>query len=236
MEVHQFADAEAAATACAGQILDWLREALDNRGLASLAISGGSSPRRMFEIFARTAFDWERVHLFWVDERAVPPSDQQSNFKFAQDAWLKPGNFPAPNIHRVLAELDPAEAAARYTEDIQGFFGLAAGEMPRFDVMHRGMGPDAHTASLFPGEPLVEDRSGIAAAVWVEKFQQWRITLLPGVLLAACHTAVLVTGGDKTAALRSVLHPPFDPLHYPAQIASGPGAVWFVDVAAQDSQ
>jgi len=108
--------------------------------------------------------------------------------------------------------------------------------MPRFDVVHRGMGPDAHTASLFPGEPLIEDRSGIAAAVWVEKFQQWRITLLPGVLLAARHTALLVTGGDKTAALRSVLHQPFDPLHYPAQIASGPGAVWFVDVAAQDSQ
>ena len=236
MEVRQFADASAAAEACAGQILDWLREALDYRGLASLAISGGSSPRRMFEIFARTAFDWERVHLFWVDERAVPPSDQQSNFKFAQDAWLKPGNFPAPNIHRVLAELDPADAAARYAEDIQGFFGLAAGEMPCFDVVHRGMGPDAHTASLFPGEPLIEDRSGIAAAVWVEKFKQWRITLLPGVLLAARHTALLVTGGDKTAALRSVLHQPFDPLHYPAQIASGPGAVWFVDVAAQDSQ
>src|SRR5512135_2503908 len=140
MEVRQFANASAAAEACAGQILDWLREALDSRGLASLAISGGSSPRRMFEIFARTAFDWEGVHLFWVDERAVPPSDAQSNFKFAQDSWLRPGIFPATNIHRVLAELDPAEAAARYTEDIQRFFGLAPGEMPRFDVVHRGMG------------------------------------------------------------------------------------------------
>jgi 6-phosphogluconolactonase len=231
-DVRQFADAEAAATACAAQILDWLREALETRGLASLAISGGSSPRRMFEIFARTRFEWDRVHLFWVDERAVPPSDGQSNFKFAQDAWLRPGNFPTPNIHRVLAELDPAQAAARYTEEIQHFFGLAAGEIPRFDVVHRGMGPDAHTASLFPGEPLIEDRSEIAAAVWVEKFQQWRITLLPGVLLAAHHTALLVAGADKTAALRSVLSDPVDPLHYPAQIASGPGAVWFVDTAA----
>jgi len=231
-DVRQFADAEAAATACAQQILDWLREGLESRGLASLAISGGSSPRRMFEIFARTRFEWERVHLFWVDERAVPPSDAQNNFKFAQDAWLKPGNFPASNIHRVLAELDPAEAAARYTEDIRQFFGLAAGERPRFDVVHRGMGPDAHTASLFPGEPLIEDRSGIAAAVWVEKFKQWRITLLPGVLLAARHTALLVAGADKTAALRSVLHQPFDLLQYPAQIASGHGTIWFVDTAA----
>ena len=231
-DVRQFADAEAAATACALHILDWLREALESRGLASFAISGGSSPRRMFEIFARTRFEWERVHLFWVDERAVPPSDAQSNFKFAQDAWLRPGNFPAPNIHRVLAELDPADAASRYVKDIQQFFGLVSGELPHFDVMHRGMGPDAHTASLFPGEALIEDRSGITAAVWVEKFKQWRITLLPGVLIAAHHTALLVAGSDKTAALRSVLNQPFDPLHYPAQIASGDGTVWFVDTAA----
>jgi 6-phosphogluconolactonase len=132
----------------------------------------------------------------------------------------------------VLAELDPADAAARYVEDMQRFFGAAPGEMPRFDVMHRGMGPDAHTASLFPGEPLIEDRSGIAAAVWVEKFKQWRITLLPGVLLAPRNTAMLVAGADKTAALRSVLHQSFDPLHYPAQIASGEGTVWFADTAA----
>ncbi len=236
MDIRQFADAETAAESCAGQILDWLREELENREIASFAISGGSSPRRMFEIFSRTRFEWERVHLFWVDERAVPPSDAQSNFKFAQDAWLRPGNFPAPNIHRVLAELDPAEAAARYVEGIQQFFDLAPGELPRFDVVHRGMGPDAHTASLFPGEPLIEDRSGIAAAVWVEKFKQWRITLLPGVLMAARHTALLVAGSDKTAALCSVLNQPFDPLQYPAQIASGLGAVWFVDTAAaQDS-
>jgi len=231
-DLRKFADAEGAATACAQQILDWLREALESGGLASLAISGGSSPRRMFEIFAGTRFEWERVHLFWVDERAVPPSDAQSNFKFAQDAWLRPGNFPATNIHRVLAELDPPEAAVRYGEEIQKYFGLPAGEPPHFDVIHRGMGPDAHTASLFPGEPLIEDRSGIAAGVWVEKFKQWRITLLPGVLLAARHTALLVAGSDKTAALRSVLNEPFDPLRYPAQIASGPGTVWFVDTAA----
>lgn len=236
LDLRQFADADAAAAACAQQILDWLRAVLASRQLASLAISGGSSPRRMFEIFARTRFEWERVHLFWVDERAVPPTDAQSNFKFAQDTWLKPGNFPATNIHRVLAELDPAEAAARYVEDMQRFFGLAASEIPHFDVIHRGIGPDAHTASLFPGEPLIENRAGIAAAVWVEKLKQWRITLLPGVLLAGHHTALLVAGADKTTALRSVMNEPFDPLRYPAQIASGQGTVWFVDeAAAQDA-
>jgi len=231
-DVRQFAAGAAAAEACGEQILEWLRDAIENQGLAALAISGGSSPRRMFEKFARTAFEWKRVHLFWVDERAVPPDNAQSNFKFTQDTWLRPGDFPPANIHRVPAELAPTHAAARYIADIQKFFGLANSELPRFDVVHRGMGPDAHTASLFPGEALIENRADIAAAVWVEKLQQWRITLLPGVLMAARHTALLVTGGDKAGALRSVLHAPFDPLHYPAQIASGDGTVWFVDAAA----
>jgi 6-phosphogluconolactonase len=235
-EIRKFPDAAAAAEACANQILEWLQEAIEEKGLAALAISGGSSPRRMFENFARTDFDWQRVHLFWVDERAVPPTDAQSNFKFTQDAWLGPGNFPPANIHRVQTELAPVEAAARYVEDIQKFFGLAPGELPCFDVIHRGMGPDAHTASLFPSEPLIDNRADIAAAVWVEKFQQWRITLLPGVLMAARHSALLVTGADKAGALRSVLRGPFDPLHHPAQIASGDGTVWFVDAAAQESE
>lgn len=235
MDVRQFADGAAAVEACGGQVLQWLGEAIRENGLAALAISGGSSPRPMFETFARTRFEWERVHLFWVDERAVPPTDAQSNFKFTNDTWLGPGNFPAANVHRVQAELDPAEAASRYVAEIQEFFGLADGELPVFDVIHRGMGPDAHTASLFPGEALIDNRTDIAAAVWVEKFQQWRITLLPGVLLAARHTALLATGSDKAAALRSVLHSPLDPRRYPAQIASGEGAVWFVDAAAQKS-
>lgn len=231
-DVREYPDAAAAIDACAEQILDWLREAIEQKGQAALAISGGSSPRKMFGKFAGTPFDWARVHLFWVDERGVPPTDPQSNYKLTQESWLGPGKFPPANIHRIQAELEPAYAAARYVDEIQRFFRLAAGELPHFDVIHRGMGPDAHTASLFPGEPLIENRAGIAAAVWVEKFQQWRITLLPGVLMAAHHTAMMVTGADKTAALRSVLHAPFNPLQYPAQLASGHGTVWFVDAAA----
>ena len=92
--------------------------------------------------------------------------------------------------------------------------------MPRFDVVHRGMGPDAHTASLFPGEPLIDDREGIAAAVYVEKFHQWRVTLLPGALLAAKHTVFLVAGDDKAEAVRAVFQEEYDPKKYPAQIAS----------------
>jgi 6-phosphogluconolactonase len=232
--LERYPDGSQAATACGRQILEWLDGAIAEQGQATLAISGGSSPRAMFEMFARTRFGRDQVHLFWVDERGVPPSDAQSNFKLAEDSWLAPGQFPRANVHRIEGELSAQAAAQRYSAARMKFFKLAPGEMPRFDVIHRGMGPDAHTASLFPGEPLIEDRSGLAAAVWVEKFKQWRITLLPGVLEAARHTAMLVTGADKAHALAAVVSAPYNPIEFPAQIATRKQdpAVWFVDAAA----
>ena len=106
--------------------------------------------------------------------------------------------------------------------------------MPRFDVVHLGMGPDAHIASLFPGQPLIDDREQIAGHVYVEKFKQSRVTLLPGALLAARHTAFLVAGEDKTESVRAVFHDEYDPKKYPAQIVShqGRGVTWFLDAAA----
>jgi 6-phosphogluconolactonase len=217
-------DPQQAAEACARFILSML----EGKPKSTLAISGGSSPKIMFEIFAKTQFSWDRVHLFWVDERGVPPEDAQSNFKLANDHWLIPGRFPKANVHRIQAELAPELAAQRYVEEIRSVFGPG---LPNFDVIHQGMGPDGHTASLFPGQPLIQDRTGIAAAVWVEKFKQWRITLLPGVLLAARSTAMLVTGADKTEALDAVLHGPFDPQTYPSQIIAREGrdVHWFLE-------
>ena len=128
-------------------------------------------------------------------------------------------------------ELIPDEAALDYIEEISRSFGLEPGELPVFDVIQRGMGPDAHTASLFPGEPLIENHTGIAAAVWVEKFHQHRVTLLPGVLEKARHTLCLVTGADKAEGLKKVLHGTRDPIHIPSQISS-PNMIWFLDEAA----
>ncbi len=181
----------------------------------------------MFKMFASADFDWSRVQLFWVDERGVPPSDDQSNFKHANEVWLAPSGFPSANIHRVLAELDASTAAARYVEEIRGVFGDG---IPEFDVVHLGMGPDGHTASLFPGDPSIRDRKGIAAALWVEKMKQWRITLLPAVLLSARHTVMLETGGgEKRAVLHEVLEGAEDVMKYPAQILrEGRNVEWFV--------
>jgi 6-phosphogluconolactonase len=230
----RFPTSTQAAEACARRILEILEAAMAGENQAAFAISGGSSPRVMFQIFAKIPFAWNRLQLFWVDERGVPPTDPQSNFKLADDTWLTPANFPPANIHRIPAELAPYVAADLYREDIRQAFMLTGHEMPKFDVIHRGMGPDCHTASLFPGEPLIDDREGLAAAVWVEKFKQWRITLLPGVLLAARHTVMLVTGADKAEALKAALHGPHDPKRYPAQLAARDGCdvAWFVDEPA----
>jgi 6-phosphogluconolactonase len=230
----KLSDPRAAAEACAHHVIGRLDEAISGQEFATFAVSGGSSPKLLFQILAATKFPWDKVHIFWVDERCVPPTDDQSNFKLAEDFLLRPAHIPGRNVHRVLGELPPPLAAQRYVDDITDFFGLEPGEMPRFDVVHRGMGPDAHTASLFPGEPLIDDREHIAAPVYVEKFHQWRVTLLPGALLAAKHTVFLVVGEDKQEAVRAVFKEEYDPKKYPAQIAShhGRGVAWFLDDAA----
>ncbi|MGA2155173.1 MAG: 6-phosphogluconolactonase [Bryobacteraceae bacterium] len=227
-------NAPAAAEACASHVVAVLEEALESQELATLAVSGGTSPKWMFERLAASNLPWNRTHLFFVDERVVPPSDPASNFKLANEHLILPARVPQSSVHRVAGELAPQAAAQHYVEQIRRFFGLNEGDLPRFDVVHRGMGPDAHTASLFPGDPLIEDRQGIAAATFAAQFRQWRVTLLPGVLVAAKHTVFLVTGDDKKEALRSVIHGEYDPMRYPAQIATRPGhdVVWFLDQAA----
>jgi 6-phosphogluconolactonase len=227
-------DAEAAAQSCADRIFELLTAAIAERGRASLAVSGGSTPKLMFQKMAATHFDWERVHLFFVDERCVPPTDPASNYKLANDNLIAPAKIPAANVHRIAGELPPPDAAERYAAEIREFFALPDTGMPQFDIIHRGMGPDAHTASLFPGDPLIDDRVGIAAATFAKKFNMWRVSLLPGVLLAARNTVFLVAGADKVDALRAVFHEPYDPQKYPSQLGKdGESVAWFLDEKAK---
>lgn len=228
------ADPLAAAEACGAGMLRILAETLAQRPSAAIAVSGGTTPRLLFQYLAKAGFDWSRVHLFWVDERPVPPGDPQSNYTLAHDNWLAPVEYPACNIHRMQAELPVSEAAERYADEIRGHFHLHGGAFPAFDIVQQGMGPDAHTASLFPGEPLILDRAGIAAAVYVEKLRAARITLLPGVLTRARNTLMLVTGADKAPALHTVWSAPENLLEAPAQLTRHhEGKVtWYLDEAA----
>jgi 6-phosphogluconolactonase len=233
-EWHSFPEAKAAAVACAEHIGEQIEDALGGRGYATLALSGGATPKPMFARLAAMKLPWDRIHFFWVDERAVPPNDAESNYKLAAQMLLVPARVPQNNIHRIRGELTAEASARAYAQHIREFFGLDPGEMPEFDVVHRGMGSDGHTASLFPGQPLIEDRQGLASAVYVEKKSMWRITLLPGPLLAARSTVVLVSGPDKAQALRNVFNQPYDPVCYPAQLGAREGrpVVWFLDRAA----
>jgi 6-phosphogluconolactonase len=231
---HKYPDPRAAAEACARHTLGLLTEMLSGQECATVAVSGGVTPALYFDALAATRFKWDRVHLFFVDERAVPPDHSDSNYRLAEEHLIKKTRMIARQVHRIHGEMEPHEASDAYVEDIREFFNLKPGEIPHFDIIHRGMGPDAHTASLFPGDPHIEDREGIAAAVYVEKKQQWRITLLPAVLMAAKHTIFLVTGEDKAPAVKAVVDEPYDPMKYPAQMSThhGRGVAWFLDAPA----
>jgi 6-phosphogluconolactonase len=226
----------AAAEACGDRTLGILDKARKERGIGTVAVSGGSTPRLMFRHMAQSGFDWTNIHIFQVDERCVPPDHQVSNFRMTKESLLDAIKIDPGQIHRIKGELAREEAAQLYIQDLVSTFRLAPGELPVFDVMQRGMGPDSHTASLFPGEPLIGDRTGIAAAVdvdkpYIDKVMRYRVTLLPGVLECARHTLCLATGADKADALYKVLRGSRDPFQWPSQISS-PDMAWYIDKAA----
>jgi 6-phosphogluconolactonase len=225
-----------AAEACGDRTLAILDKAGRERGIATLAVSGGSTPRLMFQAMAKRSFDWSKVHIFQVDERCVPPDHQVSNFRMTKESLLDAVPIDQSRIHRIAGELAPEEGARLYVEDIRRSFKLGPGELPVFDVIQRGMGPDGHTASLFPGEPLIGDLTGIAAAVdvdkpYIDKVMRYRVTLLPGVLERARYTLCLATGADKAESLQKVLKGPHAPMLFPSQIAS-PDMAWYIDKKA----
>jgi 6-phosphogluconolactonase len=203
---------------------------MEARGTATLAVSGGSTPRLLFDALAGLSVQWNRVHLFFVDERSVPPDDAESNYRLAREYLIRPAGLDDHHVHRILGEADAVEAARAYSEEIARFLGLRPGVLPELDVLQAGVGDDGHTASLFPGDELVLDRRGIAAGLWAASRKQWRVTLLPGVLLAARKRCVLAAGAGKRAAIGRALHGPEDLLGTPAQLLRG--AEWFLDEAA----
>lgn len=227
-------DTAGAAQNCACRLLELLTQAVATQGHATLAVSGGCTPKFLFDEMSKAPLAWDKIHLFWVDERAVPPADDQSNYKLTNDHFITPANFPKRNVHRIHGEIDPDQAAKRYRDELEEFFEIKHGDMPVFDVIHCGMGDEGHTASLFPGDAHIEDRTGLAAAVFVPKLPHWRVTTLPGVLLAAKNTLMLVAGADKNPVLKQVASGDYDPLTYPVQLIArkGTNVEWFLDAAA----
>jgi 6-phosphogluconolactonase len=204
----------------------------------NVALSGGETPRTLFSLLAGPDYarriDWAHVHLFWGDERHVPPDDAASNYGMTRQALLDHVSIPPANVHRIQGELPAAEAAQRYEQELRSSFGLGPGDLPRFDLVLLGMGDDGHTASLFPGVALPDESDRLVVAPWVPKFNTYRITLTPRVLNNAAVVAFLVAGAVKAGRLREVIEGPRQPDNLPSQrIAPSRGALlWLVDRAA----
>jgi len=205
------------------------RAAIGARGRFVTALSGGSTPRALFELLARERFassiDWERVHVCWGDERAVPPDADASNYRMVREALLDHVPIPASHVHRIENEQPPMTAAAAYERTLRTLFATPTGAPRavaggRFDLVLLGMGDNGHTASLFPGLQAVREAERWVVAERVAEVAMWRITLTPIVLNAAANALFLVSGADKAAMLHRVLDGPIDPDALPAQIVA----------------
>jgi len=215
------------------------QKAIKAKGVFYVAISGGNTPRRFFELLAETpqasSLPWDKIQLFWVDERYVHPESEQSNYKLAADTFLARVTIPEANVHRIPTELEDFKAAARrYEETIREVFGLEAGKIPKFDLILLGMGSDGHTGSLFPNSYAAFDTEDLACVVYVLDEKLNRITLTHPVLRAACHLVVLVCGHEKSDILKTVLKSEPDEVRYPIH-ALWPvlnKVTWLIDSAA----
>ncbi|MGD8343005.1 MAG: 6-phosphogluconolactonase [Desulfobacterales bacterium] len=232
-----FAGAEAMCRAAAETLVQHIGKTLQTEDVYSIALSGGSTPRRLYELLAdNTELDrpipWERIHFFWGDERLVAPDHPDSNYRMAFKAMLSRVPIPSANIHRVPTEnLDASKAAEDYARDMQRFFGNTNGDIPRFNCVLLGMGSDGHTASLFPDSPALSEQKRLVVANRVEKFDSFRITLTIPVLNNADLILFLVSGGEKADVLQTVLEGDAAPERYPARLIqpSRGELMWFVD-------
>lgn len=192
------------------------------RGIARVAISGGTTPKAMFTLLASddfaTRIPWDKLDLYWVDERCVGPEDADSNYRMTREALLSKVPLPAARIHRMEGELPPEEAAARYEAAIRNGFRLEGAETPTFDLVLLGMGDDGHTASLFPHTEALDDMTHIVVANHVPQKDTWRITLTWPVINQGREVAFLIEGAGKAQVLSEVLQGPYQPETYPSQI------------------
>jgi 6-phosphogluconolactonase len=215
---------EAMALASAHLFATKVEQAVATRGIARIAISGGSTPKAIFKLLADPAgpflatVPWDKLHLYWVDERCVGPDDPESNYGVCRDLLLSKVPLPAENVYRMEGELDPEEAAARYESVLRNSMKLEGAESPAFDLVALGMGPDGHTASLFPHTPALDEIGRLVVANHVAQKDTWRITLTWPVINQATEVVFEIDGASKTDVLAEVLTGPRDIERLPSQL------------------
>lgn len=201
--------------------------AIAQRGICTIALSGGSTPKALYEAIAKQNLPWEKIHVFWGDERYVPPDHPDSNQRMARQAWLDRVNIPSNNIHPMPTSAgDPAADVLKHQTEIEEFFSISAGEVPIFDIVLLGMGDDGHTASLFPHTEalLVSDRLITVG----NKDGQPRLTFTAPLINNAREVIFIVSGANKQTALAQVFAQEADAMNYPSRLIQPQGQLWWL--------
>ncbi len=230
-DVIAYPDAGALVVGASDFIAREAASAIAERGRFSIALSGGGTPKPVYERLATLAgIDWRRVYVLFGDERCVPPADPRSNFAMAKAALIDPIPIPAENVRRMRGEDPPRSAADAYARELRTLLGGSG----RVDLVLLGLGDNGHTASIFPGLPAVDEATRTVVAQYVEVVGMWRLTMTPPAINAARRVAFLVGGEGKAEVLQRVLEGPIDPVVLPAQAVrpTQTNALWLVDAPA----
>jgi 6-phosphogluconolactonase len=237
MHIAIYPDTNTLSHEAAQYIVRVAQESIVTHGRFTLALSGGNTPKKLYGLLASEPYvsqiDWNLVEIFWSDERCVPPDSPDSNYHMAQEVLLSKVPIPANQIHRTPAdEADRDAASETYAQEMRNVFGTNG--IPKFDLIQLGMGPEGHTASLFPHQASLHEQQRLVMPVSVPKPPPARLTFTPPVLNAATHILFLVTGTDKEEAVQAVLEGDHQPDEYPAQIVqpSQGEVTWMLDTAA----
>lgn len=204
--IHVYPNKEKLVTATAEYVADSIEKAIQKSGLCNVALSGGNTPGGVYSMLAASPYrdrvDWSRLHLFWGDERMVPPEHQDSNFRMVQETLLNHVKIPGDNIHRIRGESEPPKAAEEYAALLHDHFKT---DLPEFDIILLGLGEDGHTASIFPETDAVEECERHAVAVYVSRLNSWRVTLTLPVINAAREILFLVSGKSKSEIIQRIM-------------------------------
>jgi 6-phosphogluconolactonase len=239
-EVRILLDAPAIANRCAQKFVEIAAAAIKEKGSFDVVLAGGSTPKLLYSLLVnepalRSQIPWEKMHLFFGDERHVKPDHPDSNFRMAREAMFEKSPLKPEQVTRMKGEHpEAADAAREYDQYLRSYYKLAEGQFPRFDLVLLGMGSEGHTASLFPGTKALRENRRIAVHNWVGKILMDRITLTAPAINHAANIIFMVTGADKAPALTAVLERAYEPDQLPAQLIqpTNGNLLWLVDTAA----
>ncbi|MBE7172300.1 MAG: 6-phosphogluconolactonase [Williamsia sp.] len=235
MHIYTYNNPDELSYAVADWMINQISETVKKTGRFTIALSGGSTPQRLYSILATEPYsqkiDWSKLHIFYGDERVVPFEDTRNNAKMSYDTLLNHVPVPASQIHIMKTDIGPEEAARQYEAILHEYFDHSG---TTFDLTLLGMGDDGHTLSVFPGSELVDDKAGWARAIWVPAQDMYRITLTPELVNKSAVVAFLTTGANKSAPLKQVIKGAPNPHQYPSQLIKPTNGelYWFVDKEA----